>query len=65
MPPKKNTLTIRVALEPGVCHVCQCTDEEGCPEGCEWADDEHTLCSRCDDLGGRYLEWLLVMSRSD
>lgn len=31
----------------GVCRVCGCTDDHACPGGCSWADDEHTLCSRC------------------
>lgn len=31
----------------GICQGCACTDEAGCPEGCMWVDDEHTLCSEC------------------
>jgi len=31
----------------GVCRVCGCTDQDGCWEGCYWADDSHTLCSAC------------------
>ena len=34
-------------LEQGVCCYCGCTDEHGCPEGCSWDDDMHTLCSSC------------------
>jgi len=43
----------------GVCRECGCTDEEPCvsevpgfgdepcAEACAWADDAHTLCTRC------------------
>jgi hypothetical protein len=37
----------------GVCRICGCTDEdcrsciEATGEPCSWADDTHTLCSRC------------------
>lgn len=31
----------------GRCRVCGCTEEYGCPGGCEWADLWRTLCSRC------------------
>lgn len=27
------------------CRVCGCTQEEGCPEGCSWAEED--LCSEC------------------
>jgi len=30
---------------PGVCRVCGCTDEHGCPEGCWWVEPD--LCSSC------------------
>jgi len=30
---------------PGVCRVCGCTDEYGCPEGCWWVEPD--LCSSC------------------
>lgn len=33
--------------EPGVCSGCGCTDEWGCLDGCSWANDEHTICTRC------------------
>jgi hypothetical protein len=39
-----------LALWPGSfgqCMICDCTDEEGCPEGCWWVNEEHTLCSSC------------------
>lgn len=30
---------------PGVCWVCGCTDDRACqPNGCAWANEEHTLC---------------------
>lgn len=29
------------------CRVCGCTDEQGCPEGCTWVEED--LCSRCLD----------------
>jgi hypothetical protein len=34
----------------GICNICACTDEEGCAEGCAWADREHTLCTACKSL---------------
>ncbi len=34
----------------GVCRVCLCTDQEACPEGCEWTDESHSLCSACEGL---------------
>lgn len=33
---------------PGVCRVCGCTDEYGCPEGCWWVEPD--LCSSCVEL---------------
>lgn len=33
----------------GICSVCGCTDGRACPGGCEWANEEHTLCTRCAD----------------
>jgi len=36
------------AHPPGqACRECGCTDEDGCPEGCWWA--EEGLCSACAD----------------
>lgn len=29
----------------GICRACGCSDEQGCPGGCVWA--EPNLCSRC------------------
>jgi len=29
----------------GECRVCGCTNEQGCPGGCVWAEPD--LCSRC------------------
>lgn len=34
----------RVASEP-VCRVCGCTEDNACPGGCSWV--EENLCSRC------------------
>lgn len=36
-------------LDPvrGQCRECGCTDTRACEGGCAWADDSHTLCSRC------------------
>lgn len=31
----------------GTCKVCGCTDEEGCFNGCWWVNDDHDLCSNC------------------
>lgn len=33
--------------DAGICRGCGCTDEHACEDGCAWADDAHTLCSRC------------------
>lgn len=33
---------------PGVCRVCECTDERACAGGCYWVDATHTLCSACE-----------------
>ena len=45
-----NTLTI-CTIEPdcgvGTCRYCGCTFDNACPEGCEWVDDEQTICSAC------------------
>ncbi len=40
-------LTIRVALVPGRCRWCGCTDNHGCAMGCSWVDRAATLCSEC------------------
>lgn len=34
----------------GVCRICKCTGERGCPGGCGWADKAHTLCSICQSM---------------
>jgi len=34
----------------GICRVCGCVDEDGCPEGCDWADKAHTCCTACVNL---------------
>lgn len=31
----------------GVCSICGCTEDNPCPQGCSWANAEHTLCSAC------------------
>jgi hypothetical protein len=41
-------LTIRET--PGRCRWCDCTDDNGCAEGCSWVNPAHTLCSACGDL---------------
>jgi hypothetical protein len=46
----KSTLTIRVALTPGICRWCRCTYERPCANGCGWADRAQTLCSECVPL---------------
>ncbi len=33
-----------------VCRVCGCTDDHACPQGCAWADKDHTLCTACADV---------------
>jgi hypothetical protein len=27
------------------CHVCLCTEESGCPDGCTWTNADRTVCS--------------------
>ena len=34
----------------GICFVCACTQEDGCPEGCSWANLKQTLCTSCEPL---------------
>ena len=34
----------------GICSVCGCTDEDGCDEGCGWANVKQTLCTACEPL---------------
>lgn len=36
---------------PGVCRVCGCTDQYGCPEGCYWVEPD--LCSSCAGDAGQ------------
>lgn len=36
-----------MALIPGVCSVCSCTEHRACAGGCVWANSSATLCSRC------------------
>lgn len=31
----------------GVCKYCRCTDNRACWGGCDWIDQEHTVCSKC------------------
>jgi len=40
-----------VWTDQGICRVCGCSSEDGCPGGCIWA--EPNLCSRCA-LGRSY-----------
>ena len=34
-------------MEPGVCTVCECTEQNPCDGGCGWTDDTRTLCDAC------------------
>lgn len=34
----------------GICFVCGCTQEDGCDEGCGWANVKQTLCTACAPL---------------
>jgi hypothetical protein len=45
------------ALLIGVCTYCHCTDRRGCPGGCHWLDEFHTVCSRCEQA---YLDSITV-----
>jgi len=40
---------VKVKVPRGVCRVCGCTDDRGCPGGCYWVDEDATLCSLCAD----------------
>ena len=33
-----------------VCRACACSNDDGCAEGCDWA--ENSLCTRCAGAGG-------------
>lgn len=46
----KALLTIRVALTPGVCRWCRCTDDNPCANGCSLVERTQTLCSECVPL---------------
>jgi hypothetical protein len=56
-------VTMDVELVPGACFVCDCTDEYGCDEGCEWSDEGHTLCSACERRGMLFMEWIVAVGR--
>lgn len=52
-------------LEGGECYVCQRVVPDQVLEfprlpACTWADDDHTLCSVCRDIGTAFLEWLVA-----
>lgn len=32
------------AGEPGICRFCGCKEDEPCPGGCSWANEEETIC---------------------
>jgi hypothetical protein len=34
-------------VDGDVCLACGCTEFEPCPEGCGWANRDHTLCTAC------------------
>lgn len=63
-------------MTPGVCRACGCTDDDcsACIEAtgqrCSWADEQHTLCTRCDRgelvaalVAPRAPEWVLTHRR--
>lgn len=35
------------AVQPGKCRECGCTEDNACPGGCYWVDEDCTLCSAC------------------
>jgi hypothetical protein len=37
------------------CRICGCTDDQACPGGCYWVDDD--LCSRCDETIEAISRW--------
>lgn len=45
-----------MTLEPGICGVCGCTDEQACPGGCVWANATATLCSQCVGAAGQIVD---------
>lgn len=49
-------MTTAVVAGYGQCQVCHCTDLDGCPGGCVWANAQATLCSRCAQGGGNLAE---------
>jgi DNA-binding MarR family transcriptional regulator len=40
----------------GICHVCGCTEERACPDGCSWADATRTLCTACAEKLGEQVK---------
>ncbi len=53
-------LLARAGLVPGICRVCACTEEHGCPEGCSWADGSQTLCSICAESLEERDQWPIL-----
>lgn len=41
------TLTYTVMDGVPMCWRCGCTEQLGCWDGCGWADEARTVCSRC------------------
>jgi hypothetical protein len=37
---------------PGICCVCGCEEDNACDEGCQWVNEEKSLCSSCLTLIG-------------
>lgn len=46
----KDGIQIVITEQPGTCRWCGCTDDQGCAEGCGWANARHTLCTSCVNL---------------
>lgn len=43
------------------CRICGCTDERGCPGGCEWVEVE--LCSICSEFRCQLEEYVANAAR--
>lgn len=63
--PSSRVVTMSIRLIPGVCFVCDCTEEMACSDvdgPCCWVDAEQTLCSACERKGLLFLEWMVAGS---
>ena len=49
----ENIIQFKEDIKSGICRICGCTESNPCyhPEHgtCWWSDNEHTICSHCED----------------